>query len=229
MEGIWPQTTPETCLLDYTNDTNYLGQLVTRQPLDLPYNRFVGPTYNTSISSPLVTLSRVTSDYMLVFDIKNIIHDMTTPNLNVNISTWNSTGNFDGRVKTAQIVYGWNTSTGDDVIHYWINEGHDPITKYASNPFYNTTQFNSVGNNSKAQLWIGILNNATCDDGVYKWNGFVFNPSVIQQGTYGALTHHQWNTRTKLFMQTNNELSYNNGTNPWYKINFAVLSVQENE
>lgn len=215
------------------NNTNYFAQLANYQPLNLPYNKSVGPIFNTSISSPLVSLSRVTSDYLLIFNIKDIIDDMTSKNLNVNISTWNSTGKFDGRVKNVQIIYGYNDTNSNDIIYYWINEGFDTITKYATpSPFYNTTHFNvPSGTFGTKKLWIGIQNNASYDCGAYRFGGQIIPASQIQimcSGQYGGLIYTDGAVLRNRFKPGNvNLLEYTNGTNAWYKIHTAVLTAEK--
>jgi hypothetical protein len=213
------------------NGSSTLGNpLANSQPLNLDYDRATGAAYNTSFNEstdPLVNLSRTTSDYIAVFDIKNNISNLSSDVLGVKVSTWNSSGKFDGRVKAVQLAYGWNVNGTGTTTKYWINEGSDPITKYATPyPFYNTTEFNGVGTNTSAKLWIGILNNATANDGLYKWNNNAFNPTEIEpSGKYSGLTYKSWSTTLTPFMSNNSVLSYNNGTNAYYKIGFAVLAT----
>ena len=213
------------------NDTNYLAQLAAYQPLDLPYNLSAGNEYNESVVSPLVSLTRVTSDYLLIFNITDTIQEMGTTKLNLNISTWNTTGNFDGRVKNVQLITGYSDSGKEgDTIHYWINEGFDTVTKYSSPvPYYGETYFNISGveDPSKVKLWVGLQNNVTKNAGAYKWNNVTINNTEIMcSGTYGGLIYANL-TPSYYSLQNNNLLEYNNGTNSWYKIHTAILAIEE--
>lgn len=205
--------------------------LVTGQKLNLLYDNYSTtyntPAYNTSVVYPLVNLSRVTSDYIVVFDIKDNISDLNTNNFNVSVTTYNETGKFDARVKTVQLAYGWNVtsgSTGDT--KYWVNEGHDPMTKYVSSNTYNTTWFNDTGigqqDSYNATLWVDYLSGK---DGVYKWNNNSFTPTVLYQWKYAGLNRFTWADDIP-YMQDDNSLEYARGTNNWYKINFAVLTIK---
>jgi hypothetical protein len=210
------------------------GNLVSNQKLNLAYNNVTMnyPAYNTSITAPLLNLSRVTSDYIAVFDIKDRIKDLDTNNLNVKVTTCNETGSFDGRVKTVQLAYGWNPKP----IKYWINEGHDPMTKYGGNGYstFNETWFNDAGDTSgkSATLWIDFMNNVSQGDGVYKWNdnyldgSIISKPTVLYNGKYAGLNYLTWETSDAPGILDNNKLSYARGPNDWYKINFAVLSIK---
>lgn len=204
--------------------------LVTGKELNLPYNaydpNYNNPAYDTSVVFPLVNLSRVTSDYIAVFDIKDNISNMNTNNFNVSVTTYNVTEKFDARVKTVQIAYGWNDtdeSTGDT--KYWINEGHDPMTKYVDSDIYNMTWFNDTGigeeDSYSATLWVDYLAGT---DGIYKWNGTPFTPINQKQWKYAGLNRLMWSGAPG--MLDDNYLEYARGSNSWYKINFAVLAIE---
>jgi len=212
----------------YNNNTAD-DTLVTNQALNLPYDAYStpsnNPAYDTSVVYPLVNLSRVTSDYIAVFDIKDNLSDMSGKNLNVSVTTHNLTGNFDGRVKTVQLAYGWNVtsdSTGDT--KYWVNEGHDPVTKSGTTGVYNMTWFNDTGNprTYDATMWVDYL---ASTDGVYKWNGNSFTPVNINQWTYAGLNRYAWSNVLGPGMSDDNYLEYYRGNN-WYKMNFAVLALK---
>jgi hypothetical protein len=215
------------------NGNNLAGTLVDYQPLNLVYdNRSVvynRTAYNTSVIDPLVNLSRVTSDYIAVFDINDNISGLSTNNLNVSVTTYNSTGTFDGRVKEVKLVYGWNDNEGSEV-KYWINEGHDPITYYGTPGYYNKTWFYDTGEleNYEANLWVDYLAGT---DGVYRWNNIPLDdvnapkPTVLRQGKYAGLNHLEW-TNEAPGMNDNNKLEYSRGNNNWYKIVAAVLTIK---
>jgi len=213
----------------YNNDTPG-DVLVTGKELNLPYNAYDpaynNPAYDTSVVFPLVNLSRVTSDYIAVFDIKDNISNMSGTDLNVLVTTYNVTGKFDARVKTVQIAYGWNEisgSTGDT--KYWINEGHDPMTRYVSSDTYNMTWFNDtgIGEEYNATLWVDYLAGT---DGIYKWNDNVITPTNMKQWTYAGLNRLDWSSLSGITTNDDNYLEYARGNNSWYKMNFAVLSIK---
>jgi len=210
--------------------------LVTGKELNLPYDaydpNYNNPAYDTSVVFPLVNLSRVTSDYIAVFDIKDNISNMNTDNFNVSVTTYNVTGKFDARVKTVQLAYGWNEtsgSTGDT--KYWINEGHDPMTKYVGSDVYNMTWFNDTNYDPQdysATLWVDYL---AGEDGAYKWNNIPLDgtnapkPTVLNQWKYAGLNRLTWSTVSP-GMLDDNYLEYARNNNSWYKINFAVLAIE---
>lgn len=210
--------------VDLYNNNNYISTLVTGQELNLPYNNssvyYNKPAYNTSVVYPLVNLSRVTSDYIAVFDIKDNISSMNSENLNVSVTTYNVTGKFDARVKTVQLVYAYNdTNESTDETTYWINEGQDPMTRFVGTDIYNETWFNGTPAQD-ATLWVDYL---AGKNGYYKWNNVDIVPTPIFQWKYAGL-----NTYSVPMSQMggNKCLKYSRGENRWYKINFAVLATK---
>lgn len=198
--------------------------LANAQPLNLDYVRTSGIVYNNSVSKPpFVNLSRVTSDYVNVFDVTNSI---TSNNIDVNVSTTNITQKFDGRIKEVKLVYGWNETNSNRAIKYWINEGHDPMTKYET-VGGNVTWFNNTGSPTTytANLWIDYLAGA---DGNYTWNGRLITPTVIEQGgSYSGYSKLSWtNYDEPPEVNESNALKYDRASNNWYKIILAVFTLE---
>jgi hypothetical protein len=180
--------------------------------------------YNNSVSKPpFVSLSRVTSDYLNIFDVKN---NITSNNIVVNVSSTYQSGKYDGRIKEVKLVYGWNETSSDREINYWVNEGHDPVTKYDTLGG-NTTWFNGTGNPASytANLWIDYLAGA---DGNYTWNNEDITPTVIEQGgSYSGFSHLSWTQNDEPpEVNEDNSLKYDRANNNWYKIILAVFTLE---
>lgn len=208
-----------------TNNGGTPITLAQSQALNLKYNNITGTNCSASISAPLVSLCRVTSDYVAVFDVTN---DITSSNINVGVTTYNITRQFDGRIKEVKLVYGWDDSSNDVVTNYWINEGQDPMTKYIGTYTNNRTAFNGAGTPSSytAKLWVDYL--ATSGgSGTYTWNGVNLPLTVDTQGAYAGIKVLEWTEiEEDLSIQNNNVLTYSR-TNDWYKNVVDVLTVQE--
>lgn len=222
----------------YPNGANPV-LLTEAQPLELDYDRTVGPSYvdvYDYTSYYIQNISRVTSDYLNVFD----INDASTlgRNVNVSIMTTNRSdilGNkFDGRIKEVKLVYGWDTTTNPQDTRYWINEGHDAVTKNLVNPYVtNTTNFNSVGTPSSytAKLWVDYSATAL-GNGTYTWNGMdiskgkTYQPELTK-GYYGGINYWTWtNTAGPGISATGNNVLTYSKTNDWYKIPLAVFTIK---
>ncbi len=211
--------------------------LANAQPLDLNYAREVGAYFNTSVTAPFITtgtgLGRVTSDYISVFDVKDYI---TASDMTVYINTtYGSSSRFDGRVKEARLVYGWDVTSGSTgCTEYWINEGHDPVTKDLTNPYTtNTTTFGSVSHATNYTATLYVDYSATyLGNGTYTWNGVniakgsTYAPE-ISSGYYAGTNKWTWNDLSSGpgLASGNNVLTYYR-TNSWYKIPLAVLTVK---
>ncbi len=85
-------------------------------------------------------VDRQYSDYRLWYDVTSII-DSQSPTAKV-VSTPVAT-NFDARIKTVTLVVAYNDGD-DDVIQYWINEGHDYQSSSATTPSSTTFDTNGI-------------------------------------------------------------------------------------
>ena len=208
-----------TVTLTNSSGTQTLAQ---SQALDLSYNNVTGTRCSSSISSPLVSLCRVTSDYVAVFDVTSYIDQQ---NINVGVTTYNITRQFDGRIKQVALVYGWDDSSSSKYTLYKVNEGQDPMTKYIGTYTGNQTAFNgiTIPTSSSRKLWVDYL--ATDGgSGSYTWNGdgdALSFPDSTTQGTYAGLS--RWDDP---IVASNNILTYSR-TNDWYKNIVDVLRVKD--
>jgi hypothetical protein len=206
----------------YRNGGNAVT-LADAQPLDLEYDPETGTAYNTTVSAPFTDLSRVTSDYVSVFDVKDYL---TNQDIDVYVQTTNETGRFDGRIKEVKLVYGWNVTSGSSGdTQYWVNEGHDPMTKYIGTYTDNKTWFNGTTDPEEftAELWVDYLASAS---GTYTWNGNAITPTVTQ-GTYAGLGYLTWTDEQQPpYVLENNVLTYDR-SGSWYKIITAVFTLKE--
>ncbi len=98
--------------------------------------------------------NRVTSDYIMWYDVKNNITNDATIKVNVTTQrvddgTYNppSANKFDGRIKDIVLIVAYNT-TGGNTTYYWINQGHDVCSKTYEDmtgnpPFMGNTTFST--------------------------------------------------------------------------------------
>lgn len=221
----------------YHNNTQ-LYQLSKNQSLALSYDNTSGASYAT-VSSPLKNLSRTTSDYVAVYDLSPGILPYYSDNfVNVSIKTYNLTGRFDGRIKSAHIIYGWNALTLPpwNYTYYRINDGNDPITKYIGTYTGNTTKFNNVTvtNTYTANLFVEfVAGNSTSGPayGKYWFNGQDFTPGVGYSPTYwtaskyAGFNHWTWNQGSGISTNPSNILNYSR-TNDYYKMIFSTFTIR---
>lgn len=206
--------------------------LANAQPLALEYAKTTG-TNRTYPGGNFIELNRVTSDYISVFDVKE---NITASEMTVYINTtYGSSSRFDGRVKEARLVYGWDVDSGSTgCTEYWINEGHDPVTKDLTDPYTtNTTTFGSVSHSTNYTATLYVDYSATyLGNGTYTWNGVniakgsSYAPE-ISSGYYAGTNKWTWNDLSSGpgLANGNNVLTYYR-TNSWYKIPLAVLTVK---
>ena len=70
--------------------------------------------------------TRVTSDYLSWYDVKDLIQ-VGQPTIKVNV---NATGSYDGRIKVVTLVVAYDDPASTTETLYWVNEGHDSCTRY---------------------------------------------------------------------------------------------------
>jgi len=194
----------ETVVLNNGQDNT----LASAYPLDLEYDRTVGPTYG-SVSAPFTSLSRVTSDYLSIFDVKDFL---TTQDISVVVTTTNESGRFDGRIKEVKLAVAYDDGTGSTTTYY-VNEGHDAVSYYSTIPYVGQSEFNDTGSTGTGTLYVDYIASA---DGTYTWNG---NPITATDSIVG----NQAGLKTYTVSLTDdNYLSYNR-TGNYYKIAAAFL------
>jgi len=220
--------------------------LADHQPLDLEYDRTAGTTCNTSVPVPPFTsstngLCRVMTQYVAIF---NITPYMTSSGMTLYLSTTNVSGRFDGRIKEAALVYGYDVA-GSGTTYYWLNEGQDPITKKITDGgayTANQTVFSGVTSprTYTANLWVdAVAGNSTSGPGHgnYWWyaNNVQTNisvgtsyPPTVNQGVYAGLNKWSWSSgagNNPGLVTGDNTLRYSK-TNDYYKIIFALFSIK---
>ncbi|GAB6285761.1 MAG: hypothetical protein STSR0009_19620 [Methanoregula sp.] len=236
----------------YRGSGSSSADVVTHQPLDLNYVNTSGIVYNSSLPVSgiyLKNLSRVTSDYMAIMNVKNLLNGWAYggdySDLRVHVETWNESkrlqdgySRFDGRIKEVKLVYGWNVTSGSTgTTKYWVNEGMDPMTKNIGTYIENKTWFNGTGSPAPqsytANLWVDYLSSAN-GNGTYTWNGnsISYNsayPPTTTQGVYAGLNQWTWSSGLPgLSSDGNNVLTYSR-TNSWYKNIVSVLTIGPEE
>jgi hypothetical protein len=149
--------------------------------MNLDYYPAIGITHaDPNLYEPntyFTDLNRVTSDYINEFNVTSLINNASSQTIIVNTTTNRVSGNFDGRIKAAVLAIGYNDSDITNDKYYWVNVGHDTMTKNATDPsVYNYTTFNDLPNyNSTAQLDAIFLASA---DGMYKYSNTTTSTDV---------------------------------------------------
>lgn len=144
-------------------------------------------TFNTSYSFPgnggkgpvwvNSHMNRVTSDYLMWYDVKNMIKGNK---VNVKATTAKIDSSFDGRIKAITLIVAYDDGDADQV-NYWINQGHDTVNpddkSYTGSTVFGTSKLTDGW--SSAKLTAIYLASA---DGTYKFRG-----NKIASGEIGTL------------------------------------------
>ncbi len=186
---------------------SFNGKQIDSQNLSSTYNGINGPvTINNHCN-------RVTSDYLLWYDVTSSIKENNTANV------YTDSHDFDGRIKLISLVVAYDNGSSNKIA-YWINQGHDVVN---TEDYVGSTKFSALpkGNNIKdASLNVIHLSST---DGIYTFNGNTYPGSGSNnQGSYSGMD--KWNVTRTCKVDTTNTLTYQR-SGDYYKIILAILSV----
>ncbi len=158
--------------------------------------------------------NRQYSDYMFWYDVTDLIGSQS-PKAEVVVTP--EATNFDGRIKELALVVAYDDGD-DDVVHYWVNDGHDWQAKDATGV---TSTFATDG---LAAGWTdATLKNImlSTKDALYTFNG----AGCTGADAPGYLGVNIWDVRDNLTAGSDSSLTYvpNGGS---YKTTLATLSVR---
>jgi PKD repeat protein len=182
--------------------------------------------------------TRVTSDYFMWYDVKDLIKNQT---IFLNVDTQ---GSFDGRTKVATLVVAYDDPASTTKTTYWVNQGHDVCSYYTEDNFgevaVDSTTFDTSGltDISSATLTVDYM---ASHQGLYGFpaggNDQDWQTPSIEfamplatgydiQGPYSGLMH--WDVTSKVSGSNTVSLFYSRdptqtGTSAFYKIPLAVL------
>ncbi|WBF08748.1 cobaltochelatase subunit CobN [Methanothermobacter thermautotrophicus] len=214
--------------VDYPLNVNitYNGHLLESTHLS---SQYVYPENNeeasqyTQINDHIV---RVTSDYLLWYDVTNI----TGVRNWANVTTFNCT--TDGRIKVITLVVAYDIPGSTDTVAYWVNMGHDVDNYY----YTDNTGENYIGRTIFGSNIIGDIKNVTATvvhassvDGTYTFNGRRLSGNQLT-GDYSGLN--KWNVTAQFNPTGENLLTYDGaltggyGGKGFYKIILALLEAR---
>jgi len=192
---------------------------------------------------------RVTSDYLMKYDVTSLIQQNNT----IRVFT---TGSFDGRIKLISLIAAYNDGDSDQ-IKYWINYGQD-VASYQQEDYFgevyvgstNFTTSNISGNVESANLKVIHMSS---NNGYYGFpsaaNDFYLDGSVYPAVITGSFTNQtldrstpdvqasysgsdSWNVTSLVNGSSDTALGFTRyfeggtGLGGYYKIVFAILTAQ---
>ncbi|AKB33736.1 cell surface protein [Methanosarcina siciliae HI350] len=162
-------------------------------------------------------MNRVTSDYLMWYDLTDEINGQT---VNVQATTTKTDSSFDGRVKAITLVVAYDDGDSDQV-YYWVNQGHDTVnpldTEYTGSTLFGTSSLASGW--SSAKLTAIYL---ASKDGIYTFNGTILASGVASGPYYGANT---WDISSLLIPGQDSVLAYDKQGSNYYKMPLALMSI----
>ncbi|BDH79645.1 MAG TPA: DUF3344 domain-containing protein [Methanothermobacter sp.] len=163
---------------------------------------------------------RVTSDYLLWYDVTNITGTRNW----ANVTTFNCT--TDGRIKLITLVVAYDIPGSTDTIAYWVNMGQDVDNYYyqqsTGENYIGETIFRSSIAAEKIENAMVTVVHGSSQDAQYTFNGRRLSGFQLT-GTYSGLN--RWNVTGQFNPNGDNILTYD-GTGSYYKVILALLEVK---
>jgi uncharacterized repeat protein (TIGR01451 family) len=181
--------------------------------------------YGGTSSDPYLIINnhtvRVTSDYLMRYDVTNLTQKSNSIHVD-------ATGSYDGRIKLITLIVAYNNGTSNNIA-YWVNLGQD-VSSYLEKENYGD---NYTGTTTFSGNVPGTVENATLKvihmasgDGIYTYNGNSLN-SGVPQGSYSGSD--SWDV-TSFYNNTENTLTYTKGAGTgiygYYKLPLVIQTVK---
>ncbi|WP_231593713.1 PKD domain-containing protein [Methanosarcina siciliae] len=163
-------------------------------------------------------MNRVTSDYLMWYDLTDVISGQT---VNVQAITSKIDSSFDGRVKTMTLVVAYDDGDSDEV-YYWVNQGHDTVNPLddvytGSTAFGTSTLGNGWNSANLSAIYLASV------DGIYAFQSTTLTSGTPQGSYYGDNT---WDVSSMLTAGEDSTFTYNKQDEKYYKIPLALMSVK---
>ncbi|HON82242.1 MAG TPA: DUF3344 domain-containing protein, partial [Methanoregulaceae archaeon] len=170
--------------------------------------------------------NRVTSDYLMWYDVTSLIASQTPKARVVTEKTDGSS--FDGRIKMVTLVVAYNDGDTDEV-YYWVNQGHDVDSYLADDagmPYSGQSIFDLGSLSGTIESATLTVNHLASTDGTYAWNGNQVPTDPSGGNSQGAFFgYNTWDLTSMVLPGDLNNLTYDRIVN-YYKIPLAALEVR---
>lgn len=169
-------------------------------------------------------VNRVTSDYLMWYDVKSQISGRT---VSVKADSTKIHPAFDGRIKCMVLVIAYNDQDSDQV-YYWINQGHDAMSLATDAGYEGTTSFSTTDldteNEQEGTAKLSALYLASTD-GAYRFNDELMDSGTPSGPYFGS---NSWDVTGGVNGWDDSELIYQ-CTGSFFKIFLSMLSIQYSE
>jgi PKD repeat protein len=165
--------------------------------------------------------TRVTSDYLMWYDVTGLISGQT---VNVNVDT---TGSYDGRIKVITLIAAYNDGDADQY-YYWVNDGHDVDCYYQNPDYIGMSYFDLAPFSGAAASATFTVNHMASTDGSYWYYGEALDnnpPTGNGQGAYSG--YNIWDVTSLVVPGDLNDFQYDRGSAAYFKLPLAVLVIDQ--
>jgi len=164
-------------------------------------------------------LNRVTSDYLMWYNVTDII---TGQQVKVQATAADIDASFDGRIKTMVLAVAYDDGDADQV-YYWVNQGHDTVnandetTGYTGSTAFSTASLPGGWDSANlSSIYLASTN------GAYTFRGNSLSSGTPTGSYFGSDT---WDVGSLLTSGQDSTLTYTRAAD-YYKTPLAFLSVR---
>jgi hypothetical protein len=169
--------------------------------------------------------TRVTSDYLMWYDVKSLIGDRNVQARAKTTRPAGYTGTFDGRVKAIVLVVAYEDGDQDRVF-YWVNQGHDEDSERTEEmlgeSYVGETSFSTSSLDDEWEQADLTVVHLASENAEYEFNRDSLAAGK-PQGAYAGIDRHD--VTDSIRRGRDSDLTYDN-SGRFYKIMLATLAVR---
>lgn len=159
-------------------------------------------------------ISRVYSDYLLSYDVKNYIQNGT---VKAKVETSPGASDMDGRIKFIALIVAYDDGDNDR-IDYWVNDGHQWFSATSRNTTFDTSSLTSGWDNAELKMV-----HTSSSDGNYTFNGVNKTGGNPPTGTFFKIN--TWDVTSDIAAGNTSNLTYSRVSGS-LKIPIVTLKVE---
>lgn len=163
-------------------------------------------------------VTKVYLNYMIHYDIKNLVSGLNGTKLTINVNSFNMTDkSFDGKIKLIALVLAYNDDSTDETISYWIND-NQLWTKSNVN-----LTFNTEGKSGITTLTNVVLSSS---DGAFKLNDEFLGDASKHITGRSTFQYNQWDVTNLMNKSKNTTINVAN-TGSSLRNSLSILTIND--
>ena len=163
-------------------------------------------------------VTKVYLNYMIHYDIKNLVSGLNGTKLTINVDSFNMTGkSFDGKIKLIALVLAYNDDSDDETISYWINDNQLWTTSNVN------LTFNTEGKSGLTTLTNIVLSSS---DGAFRFNDEFLGDADKHITGKSTFQYNEWDVTDLMDKSKNTTVNVAN-TGASLRNSLSVLTIND--